>query len=53
MSDRAFDCLIFLYFITYVCCTVELDEEECERRRNECVDDMTALERQFVELKEQ
>ncbi|KAK3597393.1 hypothetical protein CHS0354_040118 [Potamilus streckersoni] len=30
----------------------DLDEEECERRRNECLDDMMDLERQFVELKE-
>ncbi|KAL3873449.1 hypothetical protein ACJMK2_036565 [Sinanodonta woodiana] len=30
----------------------DLDEEECERRRNECLDDMMELERQFVELKE-
>ncbi|XP_067681657.1 breast cancer metastasis-suppressor 1-like protein-A [Haliotis asinina] len=33
--------------------TSDLDEEESERRRNECLDDMTELERQFSELKEQ
>ncbi|KAH3846076.1 breast cancer metastasis-suppressor 1-like protein-A [Dreissena polymorpha] len=32
---------------------IELDEEECARRRNECVDDMIELERQFSEIREQ
>ncbi|XP_013407838.1 breast cancer metastasis-suppressor 1-like protein-A [Lingula anatina] len=31
----------------------ELDEEECERRRDECLDDMLDLEKQFSDLKEQ
>lgn len=31
----------------------ELDEEECTRRRNECLDDMAELERQFSEIREQ
>ncbi|XP_074660244.1 breast cancer metastasis-suppressor 1-like protein [Tubulanus polymorphus] len=31
----------------------ELNEEECEIRRNDCVDDMSDLERQFVDLREQ
>lgn len=31
----------------------ELDEVECNRRRNECVDDMIELERQFSEIREQ
>ncbi len=31
----------------------ELDEEECERRRSECMDDMGDLERQFTEIKDQ
>lgn len=30
----------------------ELDEEECERRKTECLDDMAALEKQFSDLKE-
>ncbi|ELU01106.1 hypothetical protein CAPTEDRAFT_94286 [Capitella teleta] len=30
----------------------EIDEAEIERRRNECLDDMNALEEQFFELKE-
>ena len=33
-------------------CT-ELDDEEYERRRSECLDDMSDLEKQFSELKEQ
>ncbi|OWF53358.1 breast cancer metastasis-suppressor 1-like protein-A [Mizuhopecten yessoensis] len=31
----------------------DLDEEECERRKNEFLDDMIDLERQFTDLKEQ
>ncbi|KAK2193250.1 hypothetical protein NP493_16g05040 [Ridgeia piscesae] len=31
----------------------ELDDEEYERRRTECIDDMSDLEKQFSELKEQ
>lgn len=30
----------------------EMDEEDCERRRTECIDDMADLERQFMHLKE-
>lgn len=30
-----------------------VDEEDCERRRNECIDDMADLERQFFHLREQ
>lgn len=30
----------------------ELDEEECERRKTECLDDMADLEKQFSDLKE-
>ena len=37
----------FIYFIA------ELDDEEYERRRTECIDDMSDLEKQFSELKEQ
>ncbi|XP_069115989.1 breast cancer metastasis-suppressor 1-like protein-A isoform X2 [Argopecten irradians] len=32
---------------------IYLDEEECERRKNEFLDDMIDLERQFTDLKEQ
>lgn len=32
---------------------LELDEEECARRRNECLDDMSELERQFLNIREQ
>ncbi|KAI4502905.1 hypothetical protein M0802_001949 [Mischocyttarus mexicanus] len=31
----------------------EMDEEECERRRNECIENLVDLERQFTLLKEQ
>ncbi|XP_022331280.2 breast cancer metastasis-suppressor 1-like protein [Crassostrea virginica] len=30
----------------------DLDEEECERRKTECLDDMADLEKQFSDLKE-
>ncbi|XP_053392312.1 breast cancer metastasis-suppressor 1-like protein-A [Mercenaria mercenaria] len=30
-----------------------VDEEECSRRRNECLDDMIELERQFSDIREQ
>jgi len=33
--------------------TSELDEDECHKRRNECIDDMIELERQFSEIREQ
>jgi len=31
----------------------EMDEDECERRRNECMENLLDLERQFSLLKEQ
>lgn len=30
----------------------EMDEEDCERRRSECVDEMMYLEKEFSEVKE-
>ncbi|XP_060918833.1 breast cancer metastasis-suppressor 1-like protein-A [Labrus mixtus] len=33
--------------------TSEMDEEDCERRRMECLDEMTNLEKQFTDLKDQ
>lgn len=36
-----------LYYI------LEMDEEDCERRRMECLDEMSNLEKQFTDLKEQ
>lgn len=30
----------------------EIDDEDCERRRMECLDEMADLEKQFLELKE-
>lgn len=32
---------------------VEMDDEDCERRRMECLDEMTNLEKQFTDLKDQ
>ncbi|KAI3364505.1 hypothetical protein L3Q82_011286 [Scortum barcoo] len=34
-------------------CATEMDDEDCERRRMECLDEMTTLEKQFTDLKEQ
>ncbi|KAG1973140.1 breast cancer metastasis-suppressor 1-like protein-A [Pimephales promelas] len=31
----------------------EMDDEDCERRRMECLDEMTNLEKQFTDLKDQ
>lgn len=31
----------------------EMDEEDCERRRMECLDEMSTLEKQFNDLKDQ
>lgn len=33
--------------------TSEMDDEDCERRRLECLDEMTNLEKQFIDLKDQ
>lgn len=33
--------------------SLEMDEEDCERRRMECLDEMSNLEKQFTDLKEQ
>lgn len=38
--------IIFLLF-------VEMDDEDCERRRMECLDEMSNLEKQFTDLKDQ
>lgn len=31
----------------------DMDDEDCERRRMECLDEMTTLEKQFTDLKDQ
>lgn len=31
----------------------EMDDEDCERRRMECLDEMSNLEKQFTDLKDQ
>ncbi|XP_065113461.1 breast cancer metastasis-suppressor 1-like protein-A isoform X1 [Paramisgurnus dabryanus] len=33
--------------------TSDMDDEDCERRRMECLDEMTNLEKQFTDLKDQ
>lgn len=38
---------------TCVVVWTEMDDEDCERRRMECLDEMTNLEKQFTDLKEQ
>uniref|UniRef100_A0A3B4A1P1 Breast cancer metastasis-suppressor 1-like a n=1 Tax=Periophthalmus magnuspinnatus TaxID=409849 RepID=A0A3B4A1P1_9GOBI len=35
------------------CIFTEMDEEDCERRRMECLDEMSTLEKQFTDLKDQ
>ena len=40
--------LIFLFFFL-----TEMDDEDCERRRMECLDEMSNLEKQFTDLKDQ
>ena len=46
-------CITCITYILFPFVYTELDEEECERRRGECLDDMTDLERQFSTLKDQ
>lgn len=36
-----------------MCYVAEMDEEDCERRRMECLDEMSNLEKQFMDLKDQ
>ena len=38
---------IFSFLLT------EMDDEDCERRRMECLDEMSNLEKQFTDLKDQ
>lgn len=38
------------FFVFYL---QEMDEEDCERRRVECLDEMCNLEKQFTDLKDQ
>lgn len=40
-------CLILFLLLT------EMDDEDCERRRMECLDEMSNLEKQFTDLKDQ
>ena len=41
-------------FIFDICILLtEMDDEDCERRRMECLDEMSNLEKQFTDLKDQ
>lgn len=40
-------------WIEYMGYVAEMDEEDCERRRMECLDEMSNLEKQFMDLKDQ
>lgn len=40
-----------MIFTVSVLCE-EMDDEDCERRRGECLNEMLDLEKQFQELKE-
>ena len=31
----------------------ELDEEDCNRRRSQCIDEMTTIEKQFMDIRDQ
>ena len=35
------------------CVLTEMDEDECDRRKTECMDDLTELSHQFCKLKDQ
>lgn len=40
-------------FVGILSAISEMDEEDCERRRMECLDEMSNLEKQFTDLKDQ
>lgn len=48
-----YSCNNFLQIINKQCFVTEMDEEECERRRTECMENLADLERQFTLLREQ
>ena len=35
------------------CVSTEMDEDECDRRKTECMDDLSELSHQFCKLKDQ
>lgn len=43
----------FIFFFLQTSANAEMDDEDCERRRVECIDEMTNLEKQFTDLKDQ
>lgn len=42
-----------ILFLTLAFSLTEMDDEDCERRRMECLDEMSNLEKQFTDLKDQ
>ena len=40
-------------FLKWIILSSEMDDEDCERRRMECLDEMSNLEKQFTDLKDQ
>uniref|UniRef100_A0A8B9IGW6 BRMS1 like transcriptional repressor n=1 Tax=Anser cygnoides TaxID=8845 RepID=A0A8B9IGW6_ANSCY len=45
--------LFMLFTMCYLFLFLEMDDEDCERRRMECLDEMSNLEKQFTDLKDQ
>lgn len=43
----------FIHFLKPILINAEMDDEDCERRRMECIDEMNNLEKQFTDLKDQ
>lgn len=55
-TDRSFACIMFTDGCTDAaanCVLTEMDEDECDRRKTECMDDLTELSHQFCKLKDQ
>lgn len=44
---------LVVYYIVNFFLFLEMDDEDCERRRMECLDEMSNLEKQFTDLKDQ
>lgn len=53
MRKQLTDRLILIRLISAMLHFPEMDDEDCERRRTECLDEMSDLEKQFTDLKEQ
>lgn len=44
---------VVYYIVKIFFLFLEMDDEDCERRRMECLDEMSNLEKQFTDLKDQ